>query len=407
LVPLSFGKTILGASSCHQYQCNLLIPFVLNLHSSRQAAGEWEYPKVAVLDPVIEAVLDPVIEATCPCFGPSNGLQWANLKIAGSIVDIHRPSSCAMNNSASISINYVHLDAARTVFDGIPYSNRVDGVKYNHLSATFDPFKEKYECGEEDMIREISAAEAEACHTLLKDTCETLKQNICPCYSVQDLIQVEKGVVKKEVQIFGEKTCTVSKTDSPFSVYGVFEVSDIDLSGHPCDKCVKNTFGIQQDGSCSSTDIVQQAVGGQANHCRRIMDHSCAVLNFSKQAVATDATSCADEAAFFKDGKPSKNCVTWVAADPKRRCKKPANKQSDKRVFEFCRETCGYCACKDELDANCCKDDPKFLYWGLPEIDCAWASGRASQNKEKKRVSRCKLTRVASNCPETCGMCPA
>lgn len=363
---------------------------LLSIAPIAKAAEEWEYT---------EGTAD--IEAKCPCFGQFNGLQWANLKIAGSLVDIHRPSSCAMNNNA-ISMNYVYNKAARKELEGIPFSGMIDGVHYNHLGAIFDAVNDTYECSEDDVHQEISAAEAEACHKLLTDTCANLVQNICPCYSVHDLIQVERDAVNNKVEISGEKTCTESDAES--SVYGLFEVSDVDRS-------VTTRFGIQQNGDyCfDGSEDPQETSGLQAIHCQILMKDSCDVIKVRKPEVGTevgtDEASCEDDASFLGNGRAARTCASWVTEDPKRRCKKKL--KSGKRVFEFCRETCGYCACKDETDTNCCKNNPKFLFWDIPDLDCVWAAGDKSKNKAKKRAKRCKYTAVARNCPEMCGMCPA
>ena len=218
--------------------------------------------------------METVVTA-CPCFGGE--LTWAHLKIAGSIVDIDRASSCSENNSR-ITINYAYLSKAREELDGIPFSGTIEGVHYTHLSATFDPEAETYQCANDDTHTMLTRAEAEACHTLLRTTCVSALANMCSCYSLFDLVKAEKAIANGDVTGSKENTCVVAEAET--DIYGLFEVSSIGLSGQPCENCVMNMFGIQNDGKCfDGSDAIQDSNPSQTLHCQKLMADSCQVLN--------------------------------------------------------------------------------------------------------------------------------
>lgn len=387
----------------------------------------------------------------CPCFSLTNGLQWANTKLAGATVDIHRRSSCFVEEP-KLTINYAYL-SGNDIDESLGFHRVIDGVVYHHLSATYDTVNKRYECSREDTTTTLNAKEALMCHNLLKSTCQNIEQRICPCYSMSDLVDAEQRILDGTTVIDETKSCVVPTERN--DKYGLYEIGNYDTMGRPCDGCTTIMFAVQNENICfDGSDIVRTINFSQKNHCYTMMQNMCSSMDIQPSPDESFIPKCKDDAEFREDGIESRDCE-WVSEDSDRRCKKYDNK-SGKRVFEFCRMTCGTCACQDDenfrfdnvqtqncdwvaedvetrcaLDesirqhciatcsSDCCKDDESFQFWGFPGLDCEWVSGQRNDSKIKvsksakvskevlaKRNMRCKLRPFAANCPETCGMCP-
>lgn len=399
-------------------------------------AIEWEYPEEKVnLD-----------GTDCPCFSITNGLHWANSKLAGFPVDIHRRSSCFVDEP-KITINYAYLHR-NDVDETLGFHRVIDGVIYNHLSATYDTVNEKYECSREDTVTTINAKEAHMCHNLLKSTCQTAEERICPCYSMSDLVQAEERILDGNTVIDASKSC-VTPTEK-YDKYGIYEIGNYDTMGRPCDGCTTIMFAVQNENVCfDGSDIIRTINMSQKNHCYAMMQNMCSDLDIQSSPDMSVTPACNDDAEFREEGIEGRDCK-WVSEDSKKRCNKYDDK-TGRRVFEFCRMTCDSCACRDDgnfrfngisnmdcdwvaqdvetrcalhdsirknciatCSSDCCKDNENFNYLGYPSLNCEWVSGdskvsktvEASNEVLKKRNMRCMMRPFAANCPETCGMCP-
>lgn len=372
-------------------------------------------------------------------------------------MDLHRRSSCFVQEP-KITVNYAFLsqghDKRNNDFFG--YERIIDGVVYHHLSATYDTFNERYECTREDMVFTLNAKEALMCHNLLKSTCQMMEERICPCYSLSDLVQAEQRILDGSTIIDESKSCVIPTERN--DKYGVYQIGDFDTMGRPCDGCTTIMFAVQNENMCfDGTDIVRTINLSQKNHCFAMMENMCSAIDVqaSPDEEESFVSACTDDAEFREEGSERRSC-DWVGENPKKRCKRYDSK-TGKRVFEFCRKTCGTCACRDDenfrynglsdqncdwvgqdaearcaLDesirnnciatcsTDCCKDNEDFKYLGYPNLNCEWVSGetnsyrtkvskslRVDKKVLKKRNRRCGLKVLAANCPETCGMCPS
>lgn len=414
--------------------------------SSLVKAEEWEYPDIR------EEHF--VGGSECPCFSIAEGLNWANTKIAGPTVDFHRPTSCFVDRP-KITINFAYLNQERADASGPGFYRIVEGVVYNHVSATYDTVNERYECSSEDTIRTITAKEALMCHNLLKSTCQTMEDRICPCYSMSDLAMAEQRIQQGTTKIDTTKSC-VTPTDQ-YDKYGLYEIGNYDTMGFPCDGCTTIMFAVQNSNSCfHGSDIVRTINPGQRIHCQNLMQKTCSYMDALLPSLDDPSPPlCHDDADFREEGIPERSCE-WVSKDARKRCKK-YDAKTGKRVFEYCRKTCGTCACVDDdsfqfkddpnqncawvkddpetrcaLDesiksnciatcsSDCCKDNEDFEYMGYSMLNCEWVrAGNDPKTKVSKNIKgnrnrmirnkniRCRLKPFAANCPESCGMCPA
>jgi len=422
----------------------LTILITLHNHSTIIVeAKDWEYQEEMVN-----------LDGTgCPCFSITDGLQFANTKLAGSTVDFHRRSSCHVEEP-QITINYAYLHEynVNPLFGG--FSLPIDGVVYHHVSATYDTLNKRYQCSKQDTVRTITAKEALFCHNLLKSTCQTMEQRMCPCYGMSDLAEAEQRIVDGTTVIDTSKSCVMPTERN--DQYGVFEIGNYDSMGRPCDGCTTIMFAVQNENMCfDGSDIVRTINLSQKNHCFAMMQNMCSSMenqfeNVSSPDVSAVVPACRDDAEFRADGNERRTCE-WVSRDSKKRCKRYDN-NTGKRVFEFCRMTCETCTCQDDdnfrfngnpvmdcdwvaqdvearcaLDesirkncivtcsSDCCRDNEKFGYWGFPSLNCEWLSARGGSGTMRgsngggltERNILCGLRAFAANCPETCGMCPA
>jgi len=110
------------------------------------------------------------------------------------------------------------------------------------------------------------------------------------------------------------------------------------------------------------------------------------------KAQSIDGFYCADDESWGYKGDKSKSCSGWVSENTKKRCKK---KDSGKKVWDICPETC---KCEADTCKNCavdCSDDSSFQYDNDPTKTCKdWV--------KKKKSSRCKKEGVSEGCPSTC-----
>lgn len=406
---------------------SIVIPFA-------SAAQEWEYPneperaqeapsgaqeapsgdaEVSVDEKeelVTEEVVHKVREEECPCFNRGDGLQFLNLRSAFSTVDIHKPTSCTARNGR-ISLKYVNVHGAR---DGKPaFNGSLNGVVYKHLSATFidTPERQRFECAQEDMHRKINEGQAKACFDLIEEACAVTTEKICPCYGIHDLVDAEAKAKDGSLKLDRKKTCV---NDS--STYGIFQFSDTNLNGLPCEdnssKCSTTLYGVTESnvpdmpnfcmsGSDELLPIVNQE---QTMHCQELLKDSCAIL----EEESVDANEkCKDKGTFVEEGSTDRSC-DWVSKDPSGRCH-AVDSVSKKPNFYYCKKTCGFCACADVDEGDkCCEDEiGKFEFKSGKMRTCRKVVGRKRRNKKlgKRARKRCKSENVASNCPEACGYC--
>lgn len=416
------------------------------------AAQEWEYPEpvgaqeapsgaqeapsgdaeVSVDEKeelVTEEVVHRVREEECPCFDRGDGLQFLNLRTAFSTVDIHKPTSCIARNGR-ISLAYVNVHGAR---DGRPaFNGSINGVVYKHLSATFidTPERQDFECSQEDMHRMISEGEAKACFELIEEACAETYEKTCPCYGIHNLVDAETKAKDGSLKLDKEKTCV-----NDAATYGIFQFSDTNLNGLPCEdnsnECSTTLYGITKSNvpdtpnfCMSGSDELQIVNQEQTMHCQELLKDSCAILEeepVDAEDPDNDAEEpdvdvgpiedanekCKDEGTFVEEGSIERSC-DWVIEDPAVRCH-AVDSVSKKPNFHYCRKTCGYCACADVDEGNqCCEDKSgKFEFKSGKMRSCRKVVGRKRRNKKlgKRARKRCKSQNVASNCPEACGYC--
>lgn len=229
--------------------------------------------------------------------------------------------------------------------------------------------------------------------------------------------------------------------------YGLYQISDADLMGVECDSCTTHVYAVQTSNTCfDGTDIAYQINDFETQHCFSIMENTCSRLE--------PRPLCSDDPDFFYNGNERRNCE-WVGNQTERKkyCNNKIHQGSYKRVFEFCRETCGYCSCEDDenflfngqdgmgcawaaeentdercesegvaehcintCSTKCCEDEPRFEYSGKSWQDCDWVAGKTSKNPKNSKNSKnpknrtdrlCRQRSVAVNCPDTCDKCPA
>jgi hypothetical protein len=348
--------------------------------------------------------------AVCPCFSKTDVMS----KIDKTSFDIHRTSSCA--STPYIRLNIVDIKATR---QGVrPGFTDIDELPYAHFSAQYDTTTDNYECRESDAAWMIPSSEAKACHNLLLEACDKVKSRICPCYSFADLMKLEKSIENSFVNVDSSKTC-LNPTEN---IYGVYKFESnvptfaLDLENNIC-----------MDEDKSSTVTVEQGT-----HCRDLMDDFCREVNIPSDTDKLSTNICTN------DVNKSETCA-WVASDLRSRCNQ-IDGTNGKRMFEQCRWTCSKCACEDDVDfrfnnknfkdctwarakgdvcskraireacrntcanpSTCCMDNKDFKLFpsstsAKKKFGCKWA-------KKRKTNFRCKITSIAINCPETCGLC--
>jgi hypothetical protein len=350
-----------------------------------------------------------------------------------------------------LTINYAYLHQYN-IDQPRGFQEIMDGIAYHSLSATYDTVNQIYECRNDDVRSKITANEALQCHNLLKSTCQKIEDRICPCYSMSQLAKAEIRIRKGADVIDAARSCVIPTKE--FDKYGLYQISDFNSNGLPCDDCTTIMFAVQNENACfDGTDIVRMINVGQRMHCFNMMQNACS----SMEPLLSDVTlpilpECHDEIEYRVDLREDRDCQ-WVGEDLKKRCRR-SDSSTGKRVFEHCRKTCGYCACKDDenfllngesgnncdwvgqdpvtrcaLDESvrnscvatcstkCCKNSEKFKLWGIPSLTCAWVSGKVGKVSQSLKGSKapasrsnhvlCGLKSFSANCPESCGMCPA
>lgn len=329
--------------------------------------------------------------------------------------DIHRTSSCA--STPYTSLNIIDIKSTR---QGVrPGFTDIDDLPYAHYSAIYDTTTDNYECRESDAAWMIPSSKAKACHNLLLEACDKVKSRICPCYSFGDLMKLEKSIENTDINVDSSKTCL----DPTESIYGVYKFESnvptfaLDLENNRC-----------MDGDTSSIITAEQSA-----HCKELMDDFCRQVNIPSDTDKLSTSICTN------DVNRSETCA-WVASNPSLRCNQ-IDGATGQRMFEQCRLTCSKCACKDDElfrfnnkdfkdckwarakgnvcskkairlacrdtcanPSTCCMDNNNFKLFpsstsAKKKFGCKWA-------KKRKTNFRCaKITSIAMNCPETCGLC--
>jgi len=312
-------------------------------------------------------------------------------------------------------------------------NEEIDGIAYNYLSAQYDPNDDGNNiCGSSDTLRKISSAEAEVCYNLLKDTCEIVAERSCPCFSLGSLSVAEDSIRAGDTILDQEKSCVEPAGDH--DQYGLFQIDEDNQSQ------IAFTVNGIGDMCLMDSDIAVSVNTDQGFHCKKMMTYACAALDLPKGDGGQ--AKCHDDPDFLFNGNRRKDCA-WVGGD-KKKCRK-MNRGTGKRVFEFCRASCGYCACEDDENfhvngqadkdcawvadnaedrcamagvsehciqacshrTKCCEDNADFKWWGNHKHDCEWVAGNGKSSKSnKRREARCGKKAIAANCADTCGKCP-
>lgn len=375
--------------------------------------------------------------------------MWANTRSLTLNVDVHRPSSCNTDGPI-LTINWAPLDRSKQdsggIGGGFPFTGEMDGVVYNHLTATYDTTagQESYECGSSDWLMSINAAEALSCRELLVGACERVQDGVCPCYSLSDLVLLEHSIRENEIVLNEELSCVEPMVVEPMAdntEYGLFEIRSGVNNGWEYDNSTFPLFSTDSMSTCYGAGDAGNN-NKTIDHCRKLMQDSCEALSKSESKSFDYAfePQCRDDFDFGFKGKQWKTC-DWVASDPDERCKK-RDRQTGLFVFEGCRSTCGKCACEDDdtfrvnaeesqncawvregpdtrckmggaadhclsvCSSECCQDNPDFKMGGNTGCDWVDEYGSMTAKGYKKRNKRCRRQHIARNCPQTCGKCP-
>lgn len=287
----------------------------------------------------------------------------------------------------------------------------------------------------------LNPEQAKTCHTLLYEACQSFRSKTCPCFDLFTLEEFVQDAVNKDIDIDLVHSC---KGDT----YSILTEEQVQCIKAPCSPISVLQYGVQKyPQMCLNKDLADSAqyvTSQQDVHCRKLLHRSCEVID--KVIIQTNTqptlSECNDLAFYEFRNKDDLSCA-WVSKDKHRRCAW-FDDYAGNNVFENCRETCGYCSCKDDQDpwgqsdlfnctwvaekpqercnseiarthcretcGNCCKDNPKFKWWGNPYFTCEWVYGKesVSGNDRKRRIDElCGYNAIAQNCPSTCGKCPS
>eukprot|EP00554_Chaetoceros_debilis_P013833 CAMPEP_0194113194 /NCGR_PEP_ID=MMETSP0150-20130528/15612_1 /TAXON_ID=122233 /ORGANISM="Chaetoceros debilis, Strain MM31A-1" /LENGTH=493 /DNA_ID=CAMNT_0038803059 /DNA_START=45 /DNA_END=1522 /DNA_ORIENTATION=- len=321
-------------------------------------------------------------QVECPCFDPSR-LSWAENTENGLSVDIRRDDSCGSKNgdpNTDLEIVWEHFDE----LDLFP-KNPTPINYYNFpnvVGATYNPKRASYECRGDDIKRLISKEEAKVCFNMVKETCEKIEENICPCFDLEDLLSNAKKIEEGEYILDQDKTCRQGLAPA---AYGIV-LQDRCLSGAPF--CPIISIGVMNDyPACfSESAIVSKTSESGAKHCKRMLDTVCGGLTLSR----LEDSQCIDDMDFKMNGSSYKDCK-WLSSHPPSQiygiCRKK-DRRTGKRIFETCRKTCGYC--------NQCEDQDNYFFNGREGSNikgCDWVG---------QDLSRCVIEGVSESCAGTC-----
>lgn len=371
-------------------------------------------------------------EVQCPC----SNFEFDSILLETETVkfDLHRKRSCTEERQTRKGIYWTPI--AIDMRPDSDFVQPIDGIKWNHLSALYDEDLEYYSCTRNDYrMDNIEPNEAKACMELIDNTCKNVMPKLCD-FDLTDLEKVKGRAKNGGFMIDQQKSCKIDSQDD----YGIYEKL-ADTQVHVGIE-TKQSFSLNQRKSSASN-------ASKTAHCSNLVDDTCSAWKISS---SSEVTQCQDDANFelqsnfvsedlenvydiltHSTRRTIKNCA-WVAKDLSR-CR-VLDRSTQKRVFESCRQICGYCACsnnenytfnaqpemncdwiakdssercnlewakkncKSTCSTNCCKDNSKFTF-GESHKTCEWVAG----NKTRLAV-RCSRKTIAANCPETCGLCP-
>ncbi len=315
-----------------------------------------------------------------------------------------------------------------------------DGVKYNYLSATYDPESSVYSCTRNDYrLFDITPAEAQACMDKIQHTCDHVLPLLCEIdlpyleSLIQDadsgtlLLDQDQSCITNELEALSPTTLGIYSKDSTPKTKAGIEKSE-------------NRYFFDSDEASDLENV------DQGTHCENLISSTCSNWKMTREV----DKSCTDDPDFVLHGNiiqedieivgdfvsgthhDIKNCE-WVVDN--KRCGHK-DRVTGKRAFEFCRKSCGYCNCSDNpefrfngqkdkdcswvaqdsatrclleevsdacittCNTSCCKDDTDFLYKGKDGRDCEWVG-----NGDHNTWNKCKKKSIASQCPETCNKC--
>lgn len=374
------------------------------------------------LNDVQESSLAPSGEqskaASCPC-GPINDMTD---RIKKKSMDYLRDKSCS--GGPTISLILMNATEFRDLTPGwnTLFNSAENLENVTDLSGQFPLW-----CGELDMMIGIhNEDDARTCSDLMTKSCDMIGQFKCPCYSLSDLIEIEKNITDGSISIDTGKSC-----DSSSSLFGYFDPRG------------SATFSFDLSTGCVGPLETRGAAllsNEQKEHCQYLLENSCSHLDLAaiESRFSDKSSSCADSSDYKFEDRDGKTCAKWVSEDPDKRCKKK-DENSGKFVFEYCRQTCKKCSHEDDpsfrLDkehkdcewigmkknvrcgkpgalencrrtcgtpSTCCMDNSNYTFLKLLTLRrvraCPWAS-------RKNTERRCSRRRIAFNCPETCGLC--
>ena len=372
-------------------------------------------------------------QVTCPCIDSVLDDKLIN---SGALeIDLHRTRSCVSNEPDAMErIYWTPIDPNERPSANIV--RPIDGVKYNYIKAIYDPKSSYYSCTRNDMrLDYITSQQAKACIDLLRHTCDNVKPQLCG-FDVTFMESIKKSVSDGGMTLDQDMTCK-QPTSREENEYGIYTKHS----------SVKRKVAISYDKDEIIVDSESREVSNQeqGTHCTDLIASTCSGWKLTRN----EESQCMDDPNFrlhaniieeeleaVKDlftgtGRTVKNCE-WVAEDLTR-CR--AKSKSGRRVFESCRQTCGYCTCSDNegyrfngqadkgcewikqdssercslegasehcktsCGTKCCEDNPNFRFQKEEHKTCGWA--------RKNRAQRCTKRAVAVKCPETCGLCPS
>ncbi len=243
-------------------------------------------PLVKISSPLVSAQ-----EVQCPCFSIDDFNFLETVETNGSIdVDMERQLSCNPSDDGNrISLFWAYI--AKEKRPDTRFSPTINGVTYKYFTANYneqkDPSKEDL-CGREDwLMGDLSPEVSKSCHDILRGTCEAMSGLVCPCFSLGDLEVAKRRIRDGELILDPDVSCTSTSrtssdgtTSSSSSFYGLYQKSNYNSLGDPCDMCTTPFLVVDLDnGGCmNGSDIVFKISDRQALHCSLLMNETCADL---------------------------------------------------------------------------------------------------------------------------------
>jgi hypothetical protein len=239
----------------------------------------------------------------------------------------------------------------------------------------------------------FSAEAMETCMFKLDFACYRIQQSTCPCYDIDDVVDIE---AKLRSQIYDpdfvldlKKSCKDPNKNGGLP-FGLYKKQNGKSSKITLGVSINKEKEMMDKNKCYSknNDMARLSLD-QQKQCVSLMEFICSGI---KKLPKPDKT-CKDDPEYKYKNKPKRTCAYLMDTKRKRNrnCQK-YDPMTGKLVFQHCRESCEKCTCRNS-------DNSDFYFNGQANMNCQWI--KILEKNEKEMF--CKDDDVAKYCPSACG----